>query len=191
MVSVLRIFGSFRLILLLCLVVLVLTALLYGAFGFNLATSPAWQLVPYFLVLFLLSVLPLGLASSSAFSTMGRFQYLLFVLVLLAPVVALAVSWFQGGLYEGLRDGRLFSVLVVSFSLSVLSCAFLMFLKIFAMLVCFFAVFTKRPGIMAVSWMTWFVPGEAIASWSAEAEADSLCLSQLDEREDWELGGYR
>ena len=168
MVSVLRIFGSFRLMLSLCLVVVGLTALLYGAFGFDLAISPAWQLVPYFLVLFLLSVLPLGVASSSAFSTMGRFQHLLFVLVLLAPVVALAVS-FQGGLYEGLRDGRLFSVLVVSFSLSVLSCAFLMFLKIFAMLACFFAVFAKRPGIMAVSWMTWFVPGESLASWSAEA----------------------
>ena len=83
MVSVLKIFGSFRLILLLCLVVVALTALLYGAFGFNLAISPTWQLVPYSLVLFLLSVLPLGLASSSAFYTMGRFQYLLFVLVLL------------------------------------------------------------------------------------------------------------
>ena len=79
MVSVLRIFGSFRLILALCLVLLVLTALLYGALGFDRATSPAWQLVPYFLVLFLLSVLPLGLASSSAFSTMGRFQHLLFI----------------------------------------------------------------------------------------------------------------
>ena len=169
MVSVLRIFGSFRFMLLLCLVVVALAVLLYGAFGFDLAISPAWQLVPYFLVLFLLSVLPLGLASSSAFSMMGRFQHLLFVLVLLAPVAALAVSWFQDGLYEGLRDRRLFSVLVVSFSLSVLSCAFLMFLKIFAMLACFFAVFAKRPGIMAVSWMTWFVPGEALASWSADA----------------------
>ena len=169
MVSVLRIFGSFRLMLSLCLVVLALTALLYGAFGFDRAISPAWQLVLYFLILFLLSVLPLGLASSSAFSTMGRFQHLLFVLVLLAPVVALAVSWFQDGLYEGLRDRRLFSVLVVSFSLSVLNCVFLMFLKIFATLACFFAVFAKRPGIMAVSWMKWFVPGEALASWSAEA----------------------
>ena len=59
------------------------------------------------------------------------------------------------------------------------------------MLACFFAVFAKRPGIMAVSWMRWFVLGEALASWSAEAEADSLCLSQLDEREDWEGGGLR
>ena len=169
MVSLLRIFGSFRLMLLLCLVVLVLTALLYGALGFDRAISPAWQLVPYLLVLFLLSVLPLGLASSSAFSTMGRFQHLLFVLVLLVPVATLAVSWFQDGLYESLRDRRLFSALVVSFSLSVLSFAFLMFLKIFATLACFFAVFAKRPGIMAVSWMRWFVPGEALASWSAEA----------------------
>ena len=104
MVSVLRIFGSFRLMVLLCLVFVAITVLLYGALGFELAISPAWQLVPYFLVLFLLSVLPLGLASSSAFSTMGRFQHLLFVLVLLAPVAALAVSWFQDGLYEGLRD---------------------------------------------------------------------------------------
>ena len=179
MVFVLRIFGSFRLMLLLCLVVVGLIALLYGAFGFDRTISPAWQLVPYFLVLFLLSVLPLGLVSSSSFSTMGWFQHLLFVLVLLVPVVALAVSWFQDGLYEGLRDGRLFSVLVVSFSLSVLSCAFLMFLKIFAMLACFFAVFTKRPGIMAVSWMTWFVPEEALASWSAEAGFPRV--SELDE----------
>ena len=169
MVSALRIFGSFRLMLLLCLVVVALTALLYGAFGFDRGISPSWQLVPYFLILFLLSVLPLGLASNSAFSRMGRFQHLLFVLVLLAPVVALAVSLFQDGLYEGLRDRRLFSVLVVSFSLSVLSCAFLMFLNIFAMLACFFAVFAKRPGIMAVSLMTWFVPEEALANWSAEA----------------------
>ena len=169
MVSVLRIFGSFRLILSLCLVVFALTALLYGAFGFDRAISPAWQLVPYLLILFLLSILPLGLASNSTFSTMGRFQHLLFFLVLLTPVATLAVSWFQDGLYDGLRDRRLFSVLITSFSLSVLSCAFLMFLKIFAMLACFFAVFAKRPGIMAVSWMTWFVPGEALASWSAEA----------------------
>ena len=164
-----RIPFGFRWMLLLLCGVAFLCVLLFWMFRFDLEVSPTWQLVPYFLVLFLLSVLPLGVASSSAFSTMGRFQHLLFVLVLLAPVVALAVSWFHIGLYEGLRDGRLFSVLVVSFSLSVLSCAFLMFLKIFAMLACFFAVFTKRPGIMAVSWMTWFVPGESLASWSAEA----------------------
>ena len=104
MASVLRIFGSFRLMASLCLALLALVALLYGALGFDLATSPAWQLAPYFLVLLLLSVLPLGLVSNRAFSTMGRFQYLLFALVLLVPVAAVAVSWFQDGLYEGLRD---------------------------------------------------------------------------------------
>ena len=97
MVSVLRIFGSFRLIVPLCFVLVSLIALLYGAFGFDLAISPAWQLVPYFLVLFLLLVLPLRLASSSASSMMGRFQHLLFVLVLLALVAAMAGIFFRGG----------------------------------------------------------------------------------------------
>ena len=177
MVSVLRIFGSFRLMMSLCLVFVALVALLYGALGFDLAISPAWQLVPYFLVLFLLLVLPLGLASSSSFSTMGRFQHLLFVLVLLAPVAS--VIWFQDGLYEGLRDRRLLSALVVSSSLSAMSCAFLVFLKIFAVLACFFAVIARRPGIMAASWMTWFVPGETLARWSAEA--DSPRVSEPDQ----------
>ena len=94
---------------------------------------------------------------------MGRFQYLLFVLVLLAPVAALAVSWFQDGWYEGLRDRRLFSTLIASFSFSFLSCAFLLFLVMLATLACCIAGLLKRPGIMAVSWMTWFVPREALA----------------------------
>ena len=179
MASVLRIFGSFRLMASLCLAFLALVALLYGTLSFDLATSPAWQLAPYFLVLFLLSVLPLGVVSSRVFSTMGRFQHLLFVLVLLAPVAAVAVSWFQDGLYEGLRDRRLFSTLVVSFSLSFLSCAFLLFLGILATLACCIAGLVKRPGIMAFPWMTWFVPRETLARWSAEA--GSLCLSQPDE----------
>ena len=176
MASVLRIFGSFRLMASLCLTLVALVALLYGALGFDLATSPAWQLAPYFLVLFFLSFLPLGVVSSRAFSTMGRFQYLLFVLVLLAPLVTVAVGWFQDGLHEGIRDRRLFSALVVSFSLSVLSCAFLLFLGIFATLACCIAVLAKRPGIMAVPWMTWFVPREALAGWSAEA--DSSCVPE-------------
>ena len=178
MVFVFSIFGSFRLMVSLCLTFAALSMLLYGVLGFDLTTSPAWQLAPYFLVLLLLFVLPLGLASSRAFSTMGRFQYLFFFLVLLAPAAALAASWFQDGLYEGLRDRRLFSALVVSFSLSVLSCVFLVFLEIFATLACFFAVFAKRPGIMAVPWMTWFVPWETLARWSAEA--DSPRVSESD-----------
>ena len=168
MASVLRVLSSFRLMVSLCLALLALVALLYGALGFDLATSPAWQLAPYSLVLFFLSVLPLGLVSSRALSTMGRFQYLLFVLVLLVPVAALAVSWFQDGWYEGLRDRRLFSTLIASFSFSFLSCAFLLFLVMLATLACCIAGLLKRPGIMAVSWMTWFVPREALARWSAE-----------------------
>ena len=63
MVFILRISGSFRLMASLCLALAALSMLLYGVLGFDPATSPAWQLVPYFLVLLLLFVLPLGLAS--------------------------------------------------------------------------------------------------------------------------------
>ena len=110
---------------------------------FDLKTSPGWQLAPYFLALSCPLVMSMILGAQRCFSWMGRARFLLLVLPLVILGVFLGLDWlFQSGEpYMGLRDDRLFPVVMRSASSSVVAVAVL---ALFQALVMFTRIIAHR-----------------------------------------------
>ena len=95
-------------------VVTALAALLVFPWGFDLHTSPAWQVGVHHLMLALFLSLTFVLASRRPFCFGEGFRRGMLALAVLMPVAVFAVDWTVGGPYTGLRDERIFDLAVVS-----------------------------------------------------------------------------
>ena len=109
-----RVSFGFRWMLLLLCGVAFLCVLLFSMFRFDLEVSPSWQVLIHHLMLLLLFLAALGLVAPNGFSRMGRFDWVMAVLLPVVLVVVLAAGWFHAGPYVGYRDPRLFSLMLVS-----------------------------------------------------------------------------
>ena len=96
--------------------VVVLLTLLTFAWGFDLGTSPTWQVVAYHVMLTLLFSLTLVMASCRPFSYGEWFPGVMVAMALVVPAVVFAVSWITGGSYLGFRDPRIFQAVAISVS---------------------------------------------------------------------------
>ena len=87
--------------------------------GFDLATSPAWQVGIYhgMLALLLSHDLCSGVSTTGWILSLGeRFRMVMLVLAVLTPVVVFFTGWILIGPYSGFRDDRIFDLVVVSVS---------------------------------------------------------------------------
>ena len=143
------------------------TWLVFGL-RFDLETSPGWKLALYFLVLFCPLVMSIILGAQRCFSWMGRARFLLPVLPLVVLGVFLGLDLVQGGElpYMGLRDGRLFPVVMRSASSSVMVIGIL---ALFQALVMFTAIIAYRRDlrwVLGIPVVSRIFP----RSWSADAD---------------------
>ena len=83
---------------------------------FDLAISPAWQVVIYHGMLALLLSLTFVLASFPPIYLGQRLRWFLVGLALLVPVVVFFAGWILTGFYSGFRDDRIFDLVVMSVS---------------------------------------------------------------------------
>ena len=83
---------------------------------FDLATSPAWQVVIYHGMLALLLSATFIVASFPPLCLGQRLRWFLVGLALLVPVVVFFAGWILTGFYSGFRDDRIFDLVVVSVS---------------------------------------------------------------------------
>ena len=105
----------FGLVLLIGVLVMSLVALL-TFLEFDLATSPAWQVVIYHGMLALFLSMIFVLAFQRPLSLGERFRMVMLVLAVLTPVVVFFTGWILTGPYSGFRDDRIFDLVVVSVS---------------------------------------------------------------------------
>lgn len=91
-----------------------LLGLLALAWQFELASSPGWQVGIFHLASLLLLSTMFVLASRRPFGFSVGFRGFTLALALVVPASVLVWSWLAGGLYEGLRDDRIFYDAVVS-----------------------------------------------------------------------------
>ena len=145
------------------------TWLVFGL-RFDLETSPGWQLSPYFLALSCPLVMSIILGAQRYFSWMGRARFLLPVLPLVALGVTLAVVWAQGGPYSGLRDERLFRVIMISASSSGSVIATFALLQSMVMVVLFLACHFGWRRVLGVPGAPWLLPLVSPAEESVEAD---------------------
>ena len=109
-----RIPFGFRWMLLLLCGVAFLCVLLFWMFRFDLEVSPTWQVLTHHLMLLLLFLATLGLVAPDGFSRMGRFDWVMVVLLPVVFTIVLVAWWLHAGPYAGYRDPRLFSLMLVS-----------------------------------------------------------------------------
>ena len=109
-------FGFWWMLLLLCGVAF-LCVLLFWTFRFDLGVSPSWQVQVHHLMLLLLFLAAMGLAAPNGFSRMGRFDWVMAVLLPVVLTIVLVAGWLHAGPYVGYRDPRLFSLTLVSVAL--------------------------------------------------------------------------
>ena len=109
--------------------VVILISLLTFAWGFDVETSPAWQLGVHYLMLALLLSMTFVMASYRLSGVMAsyrlsgfgeRFLGAMLLAAVLAPVAVFAAYSVVGGPYGGFRDPRIFEVVVTSVSSFVL-----------------------------------------------------------------------
>ena len=91
--------------------------LLVLGLGFNLETSPGWQLALYYLMLFVFVLGPVITAVPSALplfpGAAGRVDWLMVALFAFVMAGVLLFGWLRGGSYESLRDHRLLPLSVL------------------------------------------------------------------------------
>ena len=109
------VWSYFGLVLLIGALVMSLVALL-TFLDFDLATSPAWQVVIYHGMLALFLSMIFVLAFQRPLGLGERFRMVMFVLAVLTPVVVFFTGWILIGPYSGFRDDRIFDLVVVSVS---------------------------------------------------------------------------
>ena len=95
--------------------------------GFDLATSPAWQVGIYHGMLALLLLVTFVVASFPPLFLGQRLRWFLVGLALLVPVVVFSAGWILTGPYSGFRDDRIFNLVVVSVSGFMLIWMFIIF----------------------------------------------------------------
>ena len=134
---------------------------------FDRETSPGWQLVPYFMVLLAPIVMSMILGAQPCFSWMGRVRFLLPVLPLVALGVFLGLGGvLGGGLYTSLRDDRLFPVVMMSVSSSVMVIGGLALLQALVMFAGLVAVWMRARWVFSVPVVSRIIP----PCWSVDAE---------------------
>lgn len=134
---------------------------------FDRETSPGWQLVPYFVVLLAPIVMSMILGAHQCFSWMGRVRFLLPVLPLVALGVFLGLGWvLGGGPYTSLRDDRLFPVMMMSVSSSVMVMGGLVLLQALVTFVVLVAVWMGARWVFSVPGVSRIIP----PGWSADAD---------------------
>ncbi len=84
--------------------VVILISLLTFAWGFDVETSPAWQLGVHYLMLALLLSMTFVMASYRLSGFGERFLGAMLLAAVLAPVAVFAAYWVVGGPYGGFRD---------------------------------------------------------------------------------------
>ena len=109
------VWSYFGLVLLIGALVMSLVALL-TFLDFDLATSPAWQVVIYHGMLALFLSMIFVLAFQRPLGLGERFRMVMLVLAVLTPVVVFFTGWILIGPYSGFRDDRIFDLVVVSVS---------------------------------------------------------------------------
>ena len=120
--------SRFLLVLLPLAVVLAgLAFLLTFLWRFDLATSPAWQVAIYHGMLVLLLSVTFVVSSFPPLCLGWGLRWFLVGLALLVPVVVFSAGWVLTGSYSGLRDDRIFDLVVVSVSAFMLIWAFITF----------------------------------------------------------------
>ena len=137
---------------------------------FDPKLSPDWQFVPYCLMLLCILAMPVALGMQNFFSWMGRAQLVLPSLMVLALGTTLAVGWAQGGPYSGLRDERLFRVIMISASSSGSVIATLALLQTMVMFVLFLALHFGWQWVLGVPGASWLLPLVSPAEESVEAD---------------------
>ena len=134
---------------------------------FDRETSPGWQLVPYFVVLLTPLVMSMILGAQQCFSWMGRVRFLLPVLPLVALGVFLGLGGvLGGGFYTSLRDDRLFPVVMMSASSSVMVIGVLALLQSLVMFAGLVAVWMGSRWVFSVPVVSRIIP----PGWSADAD---------------------
>ena len=151
-----------------CLGVGLASWLVFGL-RFDRETSPGWQLAPYFVVLLVPLVMSMILGAHQCFSWMGRVRFLLPALPLVALGVFLGlVGVLGGGPYTSLRDDRLFSVVMMSASSSVMVIGGLALLQALVMFAGLVAVWMGARWVFSVPVLSRIIPP------GCSAEADDL-----------------
>ena len=115
-------------------VVILLVSLLTFAWGFDVETSPAWQLGVHYLMLVFLLAMTFVMASYRLSGFGERFLGAMLLAAVLVPVAVFAAYWVVGGPYGGFRDPRIFDVVVTSVSSFVLIWGSAVFPRSFFML---------------------------------------------------------
>ena len=163
--------GLPQLCLAIALAVLMMSMAAVLAFGldFDLEASPAWQVGFYHLMLGLVAALPASAALHPVLRDFGRFRQWLLVVVLLAPVFALAFGWFHDGAYSGFRDPRLMPMVLGSSSLSVMLLGTVGLLKGLVLFAVYLCRLLERP-MPAFPGLSWLLPGVLRDPGSAESD---------------------
>ena len=93
-----------------------LVCLLWDVWKFDRGTSPAWQVGVYYLALALLFAMTFVFASRRPFAFSIGFRRFTLAVWVLVPVLLFCWSWLVNGPYEGVRDDRIFHLVVASVS---------------------------------------------------------------------------
>ena len=106
--------SAFRLVLPVAAAVMTLAALLVFVWSFDPASSPTWQLALHHLMLVLFLSTTFVLAAQPRFCLGEGFRRAMLALAVGMPAVVFSASWVMNGAYEGVRDERFFSMVMVS-----------------------------------------------------------------------------
>ena len=106
--------SAFRLVLPVAAAVIALASLLVFVWSFDSAISPIWQVALHHLMLALFLFTTLVLAAQPRSYLGEGFRRAMLVLAIGLPVVVFSASWVMNGAYEGVRDERFFSLVMVS-----------------------------------------------------------------------------
>ena len=94
--------------------VIALASLLVFVWSFDPATSPIWQVALHHLMLALFMFTTFVLAAQPRSFLGEGFRRAMLVSAIGLPVVVFSASWVMNGAYEGVRDERFFSMVMVS-----------------------------------------------------------------------------
>ena len=106
--------SAFRLVLPVAAAVIALASLLVFVWSFDSAISPIWQVALHHLMLALFLFTTLVLAAQPRSYLGEGFRRAMLVSAIGLPVVVFSASWVMNGAYEGVRDERFFSLVMVS-----------------------------------------------------------------------------